>query len=135
MVVVVGAGVGGANVVVVVGLGRVVVVVALEPPVVVVVGVVVVVVDVVVDAGSVVVVVVVVAGAATGINSGGLASLAMKPTSAPETMPEPTKMVWLKRRTRARRRSRCWGVREWVLIRCSCTQSLTHLGKGKRVTR
>lgn len=81
-----------------------VVVVALERPVVVVVG-----------AGAVVVV----GGAVSGIVGEGLASLEMKPTITPETTPEPTKMVWVRRRTRARRRSRCWGVREWVLIRFS----------------
>lgn len=127
VVVVVGAGVGGANVVVVVGLGLVVVVVALERSVVVVV------------AGTVVVVVadsvVVVEGAAKGIDSEGLASLEINPTITPETTPELTKIVWVRRRTRARRRSRCCGVREWVLIQFSSTQSLTCLGKGIGVTR
>jgi hypothetical protein len=115
---VVGAGVGGVNVVVVVGVLRVVVVVVLERWVVVLERWVVVLerpVVLVVGEGSVVVfdgTVVVVEGAAKGIESDGLASLEMKLTMTPETTPEPTKIVWVSRRTRARRRSRCWGVRE-----------------------
>lgn len=41
------------------------------------------------------------------------ALVAANPTSAADVAPAPTKTVWVSRRTRAKRRSRCWGVRGW----------------------
>lgn len=122
MGVVVGTVVGGTYTVVVVveALGTVVValgtvVVALGTAVVV----------VVVALGTVVValgafVVVVLVGAMVvvvlgGITTVGAALLAMKPTRTPEATLEPMKTERVRRRTRAKRRSRCWGVRRWVL--------------------
>jgi hypothetical protein len=40
----------------------------------------------------------------------GFALAALKPTRTPEAIPAPTKIVWVSRRTRAKRRSRCRGV-------------------------
>jgi hypothetical protein len=66
--------------------------------------------------GSVVVVLVrgtvVVVVAFAGMPTVGAARLAMKPTITVETTPEPMKTVRVRRLTRAKRRSRCWGVRE-----------------------
>jgi hypothetical protein len=117
--------VGVGAVVVVVGAGRVVVVVGsvvvvspdvegVVPPevegvVVVVDGLVVV--DVLVEVvgeGDVVVVV----GSTTRLTMSGLAVAAKRPTSAAEERPEPTRTPRESRRTRASRRSRCWGVGE-----------------------
>ncbi|MGC1418489.1 MAG: hypothetical protein WA786_00015 [Acidimicrobiales bacterium] len=44
------------------------------------------------------------------------ALFAMKPTMRPDATPEPMKIVRVRRRTRAKRRSRCWGVRRWGVI-------------------
>jgi hypothetical protein len=52
----------------------------------------------------------------TGIVTAGLALLAAKPTRAPESTPELRNIVRVRRRTRAKRRSRCWGVRGWGLM-------------------
>lgn len=64
---------------------------------------------------GVVVVVEVVEGAVV-VESTGVALLAKKPTITPETTPEPMKTDWVRRRTRAKRRSRCWGVRKGGLM-------------------
>ena len=53
----------------------------------------------------------VVVGTVVGRMTAGLAAPARYTTSAAETTPEPTRRVWVSRRTRANRRSRCWGVR------------------------
>jgi hypothetical protein len=53
----------------------------------------------------------VVVGTVVGTMTAGLAAPARYTTSAAETTPEPTRRVWVSRRTRANRRSRCWGVR------------------------
>jgi len=50
------------------------------------------------------------AGTECGIVVTGLVLAATKPTITPDTTPEPTKMVWVRRRTREKRRSRSWGV-------------------------
>jgi hypothetical protein len=100
--------------VVVVGAGLVVVgalVAGVVPPdlpdvVVVVFGVVVVDDVVVLEAGELLVVVV-----GEGTMTAGLAAPARYTTARAETTPEPTKRAWVSRRTRANRRSRCWGVR------------------------
>jgi hypothetical protein len=76
--------------------------------------------------GTVVVVV-----AFAGMPTVGAARLAMKPTITVEATPELMKTVRVKRRTRAKRRSRCWGVREWVFMRSSTPQSLTPLPKRR----
>jgi hypothetical protein len=41
----------------------------------------------------------------------GLATLASTPTKRADRAPAATKRAWVKRRTRAKRRSRSWGVR------------------------
>jgi hypothetical protein len=64
----------------------------------------------------VVVVGAVVVGAGEWMTTTGLALLAAKPTRAPESTPEPRNIVRVRRRTRAKRRSRCWGVRGWGLM-------------------
>ncbi len=51
------------------------------------------------------------AGTVVGTMTAGLAAPARYTTSTAETTPEPTRRVWVSRRTRANRRSRCWGVR------------------------
>lgn len=113
VVVVLGTVVGGTYLVVVVVGARVVVVEPIVGPVVDVVGLVFGDVVVVLEADVVVVLgpdVVVVEGFDTRERV-GVALLAKKPTIKPDNTPEPMKTDWVKRRTRANRRSRCWGVR------------------------
>ena len=74
-----------------------------------------------------------VVGAFDGMLTVGAARLAMKPTITVDATPEPMKTVRVKCRTRAKRRSRCWGVREWVFMRRSSAESLTPLRKRRRV--
>jgi hypothetical protein len=61
------------------------------------------------------------------------ALFAMKPTMTPDATPEPMKIVRVRRRTRAKRRSRCWGVRRWGVIADSFAHSLTFLPKRRSV--
>jgi hypothetical protein len=125
VVVVVGTVVGGTYLVVVVvlvvvGLGGVVLVVRRAWVVVVFGRAVVVVVDVEVEVEVEVVV---------GVSTTGLALLAMKPTRTPEATPEPRKTELVSLRTRAKRRSRCCGVRGWGVIDSSSPRSLVPLPK------
>jgi hypothetical protein len=62
------------------------------------------------------------------------ALFAMKPTMTPDATPEPMKIVRVRRRTRAKRRSRCWGVRRWGVIEDSFVYSLTFSPKRHSVT-
>jgi len=45
------------------------------------------------------------------VTTTGLVDPARYPTRSPEVTAEPAKTAWVNRRTRANRRSRCWGVR------------------------
>jgi len=119
VVVVVGRVVGGTYLVVVVPVEpRTVVPVERAAPVVVVAGATVVVVEDDVD---------VVVGVTVAT---GLALPAMKPTSTPEATPEPSKTELEIRRTRAKRRSRCWGVRGWGVMSGFSPSSLVRLPKS-----
>jgi hypothetical protein len=62
-------------------------------------------------------VLVVVEGTVTGVVVAGFAAPAKYITATPEMTPEPTRSAWVSRRTRAKRRSRCWGVRGVGVIR------------------
>ena len=69
--------------------------------------------SVVVVAGVVVVVDVVVEGegAPGGVELTTLVAPAKYVTSRADASPEPKRRTWVRRRARAKRRSRCWGVR------------------------
>lgn len=58
-----------------------------------------------------VVVLVLVEGTVTGVVTSGFAEPARYITATPDSTPEPTRRAWVMCRTRAKRRSRCWGVR------------------------
>ena|GEM_PF-1524094 len=60
---------------------------------------------------------VVVEGTVTGVVVTGFAEPAKYITATPEMTPEPTSSAWVSRRTRAKRRSRCCGVRGVGVIR------------------
>ena len=62
-------------------------------------------------------VLVVVEGTVTGVVVTGFAAPAKYITATPEMTPEPTSSAWVSRRTRAKRRSRCCGVRGVGVIR------------------
>ncbi|MHB8379931.1 MAG: hypothetical protein ACYDB2_08455 [Acidimicrobiales bacterium] len=60
----------------------------------------------------------------TGVATTGFATPAKYITATPEITPEPTRRDWVRRRTRANRRSRCWGVRVAGVIRFPLTTVL-----------
>lgn len=60
----------------------------------------------------------VVEGTVVGVETMGFAAPAKYTTATPESTPEPRRRAWVRRRTRANRRSRCWGVRVAGVIRC-----------------
>ena len=60
---------------------------------------------------------VVVEGTVAGVVVTGFAEPAKYITATPEMTPEPTSSAWVSRRTRAKRRSRCCGVRGVGVIR------------------
>jgi hypothetical protein len=62
-------------------------------------------------------VLVVVEGTVAGVVVTGFAAPAKYITATPEMTPEPTSTAWVSRRTRAKRRSRCCGVRGVGVIR------------------
>jgi hypothetical protein len=71
--------------------------------------------------------VVVVGGAVTVVV--GLTALASAATRTADSAHDPRKINCVKRRTRAKRRSRCWGVRSAGTIRFLCPYSLAAIAK------
>jgi len=59
----------------------------------------------------------------------GLTALASAATRTADSAHDPKKINCVKRRTRAKRRSRCWGVRSVGTIRFLCTYSLAAVAK------
>ena len=59
----------------------------------------------------------------------GFTALASAATRTADSAHDPRKINWVKRRTRAKRRSRCWGVRSVGTIRFLCPYSLASVAK------
>lgn len=53
-----------------------------------------------------------------------LAAPATRVTKRAEATPEPSRTLWLMRRIRLKRRSRCWGVRNWGVMKTVCQRFL-----------